>query len=259
MPAGAISHPANALDSTPLSRNFDQYHLTNPRGAISNVFSIIDFAGVGHRSADFQLVWELRTVNQRFLETTFRFLEALKGIEQSLRECARQALTRGELDASLKLEANRADHKFTVNEPLLEALQAGVTAIGLKAPRTAPLSQSQLLAWPGVLHQSETGVSDLAMAATTLFEQGLDELTASRAEEGTKLQDIVCRALGDVDTQIQRLETPAQTLPARRRQKLQDRVDELTIKVDAERLAQEVVLLGQKPTYDKNLIACAFM
>ena len=110
-----------------------------------------------------------------------------------------------------------------------------------------------------MLHQSETGVSDLAMAAITLFEQGLDELTASRAEEGTKLQDIVCRALGDVDIQIQRLETPAQTLPARRRQKLQDRVDELTIKVDAERLAQEVVLLGQKPTYDKNLIACAFM
>ncbi|MEC8436973.1 MAG: YicC/YloC family endoribonuclease [Pseudomonadota bacterium] len=101
---------------------------------------------MGHRSADFQLVWELRTVNQRFLETTFRFLEALKGIEQSLRECARQALTRGKLDASLELEANRADHKFTVNEPLLEALQAGVTAIGLKAPRTAPLSQSQLLA-----------------------------------------------------------------------------------------------------------------
>ena len=58
------------------------------------------------KSADFQLVWELRTVNQRFLETTFRFLEALKGIEQSLRECARQALTRGKLDASLKLEAN---------------------------------------------------------------------------------------------------------------------------------------------------------
>ena len=96
MPAGAISHPANALDSTPLSGNFDQYHLTNPRGAISNVFSIIDFASVGQRSADFQLVWELRTVNQRFLETTFGFLEALKGIEQSLRVCktgtnARQA------------------------------------------------------------------------------------------------------------------------------------------------------------------------
>ena len=136
---------------------------------MSNVFSMTGFATVGHRSPDFHLVWELRTVNQRFLETTFRLPEALKGIEQSLRECARQALTRGKLDASLKLEANTADHSFTVNEPLLDALLAAATAIELKAPQTAPLSKSQLLAWPGVLHQSKTGESDLAMAATTLF------------------------------------------------------------------------------------------
>ena len=220
---------------------------------MSNVFSMTGFARVEHKSPDFHLVWELRTVNQRFLETTFRLPEALRGIEQSLRECARQALTRGKLDASLKLEANTADHSFTVNEPLLDALLAAATAIELKAPQTAPLSQSQLLAWPGVLHQSETGVSDLAMAATTLFERGLDELIAARAEEGTKLQAIVRRALEDVDAQIQQLEPLAQTLPARQRQKLQDRVDELTIKVDAERLAQEVVLLAQKADIREEL------
>ena len=120
---------------------------------MSNVFSMTGFSSVEHRSPDFQLVWELRTVSQRFLETTFRLPEALKGIEQSLRECARRVLTRGKLDASLKLEANRADHRFTVNEPLLKALLAAATAIELKAPQTAPLSQSQLLAWPGMLHQ----------------------------------------------------------------------------------------------------------
>ena len=104
-----------------------------------------------------------------------------------------------------------------------------------------------------MLHQSETGESDLAMAATTLFERGLDELITARAEEGTKLQAIVRRALEDVDAQIQQLEPLAQTLPARQRQKLQDRVDELTIKVDAERLAQEVVLLAQKADIREEL------
>ena len=161
---------------------------------MSNVFSMTGFSSVEHRSPDFQLVWELRTVSQRFLETTFRLPEALKGIEQSLRECARQTLKHGKLDASLTLAANRDDLRFTVNELLLEALLAAATAIELKAPQTAPLTQSQLLAWPGVLHQSETGVSDLATTATTLFERGLDELNTARAEVGTKLQAIVRRA-----------------------------------------------------------------
>ena len=96
---------------------------------MSSVFSMTGFAREEHKSPDFYLVWELRTVNQRFLETTFRLPEALRGIEQSLRESSRQALTRGSLDANLKLEANRADHSFTVNEPLLDALLAAATAI----------------------------------------------------------------------------------------------------------------------------------
>ena len=89
---------------------------------MSNVFSMTGFARVEHKSLDFDLVWGQRTVNQRFLETTFRVPEALRGIEQSLRECARRALTRGRLDASLKLGANKADHSFTVNESLLDEL-----------------------------------------------------------------------------------------------------------------------------------------
>ena len=89
---------------------------------------------------------------------------------QSLRECARRALTCGRLDPSLKREANRADHIFTESEPLLDALLAAATAIEMKAPQTALPSQSQLLAWRGALYHSDTEISDLAMAATTLFE-----------------------------------------------------------------------------------------
>ena len=106
----------------------------------------------------------------------------------------------------------------------------------MKAPQTALLSQSQLLAWRGLLHHFETAVSDLAMAATALFERGLDELIAAHAKEGTELQAIVRRALDDVGPQIQQLESPSQTLRAKQRQELQYRVDELTIKVDPERL-----------------------
>ena len=94
-----------------------------------SVFITTGFACVEHTSPDFHLMWYLRMVNQRFLETTFRVPKALRGIEQSLRERARRALTRDRLDASLKLEANGADHIFTESESLLDALLAAATAI----------------------------------------------------------------------------------------------------------------------------------
>ena len=107
----------------------------------------------------------------------------------------------------LKREANRADHIFTESEPLLDALLAAATAIEMKAPQTALPSQSQLLAWRGALYHSDTEISDLAMAATTLFERGLDELIAARAKKGIELQAIVRRELEDVGPQSQQLES----------------------------------------------------
>ena len=220
---------------------------------MSNVFSMTGFATVEHKSPEFLLVWELRTVNQRFLETTFRLPEALRSIEQSLRDSARQALTRGKLDASLKLESQVTDGTLAVNESLLEAVLTSAQVIAHKAPQATPLSQNELLAWPGVLSQSGAAINDLAQAATALFEQGLEQLIAARAEEGSKLQSIVRRALQEVSAQLEQLEPLAQSLPALQRQKLQERVDELTTKIEPERLAQEVVLLAQKADIREEL------
>ena len=220
---------------------------------MSNVYSMTGFAAVQHKSPEFLLVWELRTVNQRFLETSFRLPEALRGIEQSLRDSARQVLTRGKLDASLKLESRVANHTLAVNEPLLEAVLASAQVLAQRAPQATPLSQNELLAWPGVLSQTDTGRNDLAEGAITLFAQGLDQLIAARADEGSRLKSIVRCALQDVSAQLQQLESLAQSLPAMQRQKLQDRVDELTTKIEPERLAQEAVLLAQKADIREEL------
>ena len=220
---------------------------------MSNVFSMTGFATVEHKSPEFLLVWELRTVNQRFLETTFRLPEALRSIEQSLRDSARQALTRGKLDASLKLESQVTDGTLAVNESLLQAVLTSAQVIAQKAPQATPLSQNELLAWPGVLSQSGAAINDLAQAATALFERGLEQLITARADEGSKLQCIVRHALQEVSARLEQLEPLAQSLPALQRQKLQERVDALTTKIEPERLAQEAVLLAQKADIREEL------
>jgi uncharacterized protein (TIGR00255 family) len=42
--------------------------------------------------ARFHLVWELRTVNHRYLETQFRLPDAFRNLEQVLRDTARKHL-----------------------------------------------------------------------------------------------------------------------------------------------------------------------
>ena len=211
------------------------------------------FARAESKTSNYHLVWELKTVNHRYLETTFRLPESLRSIEQSLRDQARTALVRGKLDAVLKLDTAQPTSVLTVNEPLLNALLENAAVIATKAPDAVPMTQSQLMSWPGLLCTAEGALTDMADAAVDLFNEGLTALATARASEGAKLHEIVTSSLTAIDAQIQQLEPVAATLPALQRRKLQDRIDELSIKIDADRLAQEVALLAQKADVREEL------
>ena len=51
-------------------------------------------------------VWEIRSVNQRFLETYFRLPEQFRSIEPVLRERFRKQLNRGKVECNLRFNAN---------------------------------------------------------------------------------------------------------------------------------------------------------
>ena len=220
---------------------------------MSSMYSMTGFARAENKTSNHHLIWELKTVNHRYLETTFRLPESLRSIEQQLRDQARTTLARGKLDAVLKLDTAQPTSALTVNEALLDTLLKNADIIATKVPDAAPMTQSQFMSWPGILCTEEEALSGLATAAVDLFNEGLAALGTARSNEGAKLHDIVSSSLNAIDAQVQQLEPIAATLPALQQQKLQQRVDELAVKVDAERLAQEIVLLAQKADVREEL------
>ena len=220
---------------------------------MSSMYSMTGFARAENKTSNHHLIWELKTVNHRYLETTFRLPESLRSIEQQLRDQARTTLARGKLDAVLKLDTAQPTSALTVNEALLDTLLKNADIIATKVPDAAPMTQSQFMSWPGILCTEEEALSGLATAAVDLFNEGLAALGTARSNEGAKLHDIVSSSLNAIVAQVQQLEPIAATLPALQQQKLQQRVDELAVKVDAERLAQEIVLLAQKADVREEL------
>lgn len=213
---------------------------------MSQMYSMTGFARAEHKATDYHLVWELKSVNHRYLETAFRLPESLRGVERSLRDRARSVLARGKLDAGLKLDLLPSAGTLSIDNSLLDTLLQSAEQIGAKVPAAAPLTQHQLLSWPGVLSASDTVLTDLETDAIELFDEALQQLLAARRAEGSGLRDIVTSALTSIGAQIAALEPVAAELPALQRRKLQQRVDELASKIDADRMAQEVVLLAQK-------------
>ena len=148
---------------------------------------------------------EIRSVNSRFLDLTFKLSDDLRGTEPALRDLLGAHLKRGKVEVRAWIEG-RADG--AVRSPSVADLQR---LVGLQdniqawCPKAAPLSVAEVLqltsrqqALPGGLHESL-----LELAQTTL-----DSFIAAREREGKRLADMLIDRL----KQLRQLARDAQPL-----------------------------------------------
>ncbi|MGI9325278.1 MAG: YicC/YloC family endoribonuclease [Pseudomonadales bacterium] len=200
------------------------------------------------------ITWEMRSVNHRFLEPQIRLPDALRGLEHPLREIVRSHLKRGKVDATLRIEMENVGAEVALNRPLLLNLLAVLEQVRRDAPEIGPPNPIELLRWPGIIgDQSEVEQEFLGTSVTDLFEETLTQLIDSRAREGAALNKAISDRLDDIEKIVLEVKTLTETLAPQIKQKLQQRLDELTANVDFQRLEQEIALLAQRADVAEEL------
>ena len=87
------------------------------------IYSMTAFARKELKAEWGTATWEIRSVNQRFLETFFRLPEQFRSLEPVLRERFRKRLQRGKVECALRFNANDAAvGKLQLNESLAKQL-----------------------------------------------------------------------------------------------------------------------------------------
>lgn len=201
------------------------------------------------------LVWELRSVNQRYLEPNFKLPDNLKGLEPKIREIIRKQLSRGKLDCQLRLHSQNDESSTTlsINEPRLSQLINTCEQLQARLNKPDTLSPLELLQWPGVLQQNETDINILQENALQLFQKALNDLITSREREGQELKAMINQRLKSIVDITADIRSKMPDIVAAQRTKIQDRLKELSLELNPERLEQEIALLAQKADVDEEL------
>jgi uncharacterized protein (TIGR00255 family) len=138
----------------------------------------------GKGAAASRLGLEIRSVNSRFLDLSFRLSEDLRQYEPVLREAIASRLKRGKVEVRAALESAGAD---TLREPstrLLQRLGTVQDTVRSWLPEAGPLSVADVIR----LSASDVGADiDWAETLVTLARQTLEELMAAREREGARL------------------------------------------------------------------------
>ena len=136
------------------------------------------------KGATTRLGLEIRSVNSRFLDLTFRLGEELRQFEPQLREIITKRLKRGKVEVRAGLESSGGDSFREPNARMLQRLNALQDNVRAWIPDAKALSVADV-----VRMCASDGVADVdwADALAGLATRTVDELMAAREREGARL------------------------------------------------------------------------
>lgn len=212
------------------------------------------FARVDDNHPMGNFVWEVRSINHRYLEVGFRLPEELRAAEFDLRKIAQDLLNRGKVDCTFRLKiTSESNVDLSVNQALLDKLLAQTEALRKKSPDLPAPNPIELLNWPGVTEQAQIDQKELISQAKNLFKQAIKTLIENRGVEGERMRELIAQRGAQLKQLVAVVRERRPEVLAAIRTKLMTRIEELDVDFDSNRLEQELVVIAQKLDVDEEL------
>jgi uncharacterized protein (TIGR00255 family) len=209
--------------------------------------SMTAFARQEQQTEQGNLIWEIRSVNHRYSELSLRLDERFRVLEMPIRKLFSEQLGRGKVDAVLRYKApENQSTNLDIDQTLAQSVVKQCELISGFADQAAPINPVRILQWPGVIKAESLDQVALNASVMSALLLAVNELIVSRETEGAALHKMVEQRCNDIDAIAKAIRERMPTILSEHQQRLKDRVAELAVDLDPERLEQEMVLLAQK-------------
>lgn len=217
--------------------------------------SMTGFASVQGAGLGFTWTWEMRGVNGKGLDLRLRVPDWIEGLEATLRARLTKALTRGNLQVSLRVSSDGAEGQLRLDETQLATVLQAMAMIEERAMSAgvslAPSTSSDIVALRGVLttEAGEVDQAELRKAILRDFDAALASFVDMRKTEGQNLQEILARQMAEIKDLVTQAEGAIADRNSGQSERLRSqlaRVMENVDTFDEGRLAQELALIAVK-------------
>lgn len=199
--------------------------------------------GRGERlEGDPRVAVEIRSVNHRFLEVTTRLPRRLASLENLIRERLQSRIARGKLHVAVAMDGDgMGPVTLQVNEEAAERYAAAFRKLRDSLGLQGDLDLGTLLGLPEVLSRQEVELSE--EAGWTILEppflQALEGFETSRRREGEALARDLGQRIEALRAATDRIETVNPQVVERVRERLRDRLAQISKDVEYNRFRME--------------------
>jgi len=192
-------------------------------------------------------LWELRSVNHRYLDMFIRLPEELRALDPQVREQVAANLKRGKVECFLRFQpAPGQSTSIEVNIEFAEQVAKASRQIDQMLYNPAPVQSLDVLGWPGVVAFASLDMEAIGEGVMAVLNQALSDLVKTRSREGENIENFIRARLEEMPPLIASVRERLPEIIDRMREKLRSRLAELKGELDEQRLEQEIVIFAQK-------------
>ncbi len=190
---------------------------------------------------------ELRSVNHRYCDISFKLPERLRFLEASLRSLITAKIKRGKFECSLSYKKNLQEGQaFNLNMQAVTALLEATAKVEALMPNAKSFSALEVLAFQGIQQEQETDKKALQEGIKILLDEALQKMLKVRAREGEQLKALLEERCLSMELHVASARQRMPLVLKQIRVKISERLNTLVAQPDFDRLEQEMVLLAQK-------------
>lgn len=192
------------------------------------------------------IFWEIRSLNQRYLEIYIDLPKDLNKLSWIIRKKIQSCFTRGKIECNLQLDiyTNVAD-KLIIDKNLVNSLIKSAQWIKTQT-HEGTIEPLSILRHPGVILQKRFNTDNINNELLTSFEKTLEQLKQNREKEGCFLKDQIIKRLNCISDKISNIHQYIPNVIHQKRQKLLEYIQDSSINFDPIRLEQELLMIIQK-------------
>ncbi|MDT8408893.1 MAG: YicC/YloC family endoribonuclease [Wenzhouxiangellaceae bacterium] len=202
-----------------------------------------------------QLTWELKSVNQRYLDLSLRLPEEFRVMEPAIRERFKTQFSRGKIEINLRYQPDVAAEAATLalNEPLARLLLDQHRRLAVLAQASSEPDLVRLLSWPGVIIEQRPDLNAERAAALVLLDPCIGDLRQAREREGRAIADMLRPRLDGIIVQVAAVRAHLPAVREALKARFEERLAGLGQDIEPGRMEQEIALQLGKLDVDEEL------
>lgn len=222
---------------------------------------IMSMTGFGRASNDFndvRITVEIKSVNHRYLDVSFRMPKSLLQMEGTLKKHVQRFVQRGKVDVYMQLEGTGiTNNELEADWELLDQYITKLKQAGERYELKDDLSISQLLNLQDVFHvqQRETQIDQLDEEIIKTLEEALHSLLDMKRSEGDALAKDIRAKLDEMAKQLELVSVMTDEVTKAFEKRIRNKLAQFKEleEVDEARILTEVAILADKASIDEEI------